>query len=51
MTNSGYLAIARGGKDIPYDQGGPIRIVFPDKSKWAKNLDAWNWSIRKIIVK
>ncbi len=49
--NSGYLAIAREGKEIPYDQGGPIRIVFSDKSKWAKNLDAWNWSIRKITVK
>ncbi len=50
-TNSGYLAIAREGKDIPYDQGGPIRIIFSDESEWAKNLDAWNWSIRKIIVK
>lgn len=47
----GYLAIKRDGVSIPYDQGGPIRIIFPDKSKWAKNLDAWNWSLRSITVK
>jgi hypothetical protein len=46
-----YLAIKREGKDIPYDQGGPIRIIYPDNSTWAKNLDAWNWSIASISVK
>jgi hypothetical protein len=46
-----YLAIKRDGVEIPYDQGGPIRIIFDDKSKWAKNLDAWNWSISSITVK
>ena len=46
-----YLAIKRSGSPIGYDQGGPIRIIFPDDSKWAKNLDAWNWSLATIIVK
>ena len=46
-----YLAIKRNGVEIGYDQGGPIRIVFPDDSKWAKKLDAWNWSIESISVK
>jgi len=50
-THEGYLAIAREGKDIPYDQGGPIRIIFADDSDWATNLDAWNWSIRNFKVK
>jgi len=50
-THAGYVAIARQGKDIPYDQGGPIRIIFPDDSEWATNLEAWNWSIRNIKVK
>jgi hypothetical protein len=45
------IAIARDGKPIPYDQGGPIRIVFANSSVWAKNLDAWNWSLRSIAVK
>ncbi len=48
---SGYLAIARNGKVIPYNQGGPIRIVFPDGSKWSKFLDPWNWSLNKLVVK
>ena len=51
ISAGGYIAIKRNGTDIPYDQGGPIRIVFGDKSKWAKNLDAWNWSLASISVK
>lgn len=47
----GYIAIARAGKPIPYDQGGPIRIVFPKGSVWAKFLDPWNWSLSSIEVK
>lgn len=46
-----YIAIKRGGAPIAYDQGGPIRIVFADDSKWAKELDAWNWSLTSIGVK
>jgi hypothetical protein len=49
--SNGQLAIARFGKDIPYDQGGPIRIVFPDKAALALNLNAWNWSLNVIKVK
>lgn len=51
IAADGYLAIKRDGLAIGYDQGGPIRIIYPDKSKWAKNLDAWNWSIESISVK
>ncbi len=46
-----FIAIKRNGSPIPYDQGGPIRLVFSDKSKWAKFLDAWNWSLASISVK
>jgi hypothetical protein len=46
-----YIAIKRNGAPIGYDQGGPIRIVFSDDSSWAKNLDAWNWSLESIRVK
>jgi len=49
--SNGQLAIARFGKDIPYDQGGPIRIVFPDKTPLAQNLNAWNWSLNVLKVK
>lgn len=51
LSAGGYLAIARDGLDIPYDQGGPIRIIFPSKSKWQKFLDPWNWSLKEISVK
>ncbi len=47
----GYLAIKRNGKLIPYDQGGPIRIIYPTDSRWAKFLDPWNWSLTRISVK
>jgi hypothetical protein len=46
-----YLAIKVNGQPIGYDQGGPIRLIFSDKSKWSKNLDAWNWSLVSISVK
>jgi len=47
----GYLAIKRNGEPIPYDQGGPIRIIFPNSSKWSTFLDPWNWSLMSISVK
>lgn len=47
----GYIAFERDGKSIPYDQGGPLRIIFPTDSKWAKFLDPWNWSLKSIVVK
>lgn len=45
---SGYLAIKRNGSDIPYDEGGPIRLVYPDTSGWSNFLDSWNWSLSSI---
>lgn len=51
LDADGYLAIKRNGELIPYDQGGPIRIIFPDKSKWSKVLDPWNWSLTRITAK
>jgi hypothetical protein len=51
IAANAYIAIKLNGQPIPYDQGGPIRLVFGDKSKWAKQLDAWNWSLASIGVK
>jgi len=51
LAADGYLAFSRSGKAIGYDQGGPIRLIFPDKSKWTKFLDAWNWSLKSLTVK
>jgi hypothetical protein len=51
LSAGGYIAIKRNGTDIPYDQGGPLRIVFADTSKWARNLNAWNWSLASMATK
>jgi hypothetical protein len=51
ISAGAFIAIKRNGVEIPYDQGGPIRLIFSDKSKWAKNLDAWNWSLVAMRVK
>ena len=45
-----FIAFKRFGKDIPYNQGGPLRLIYSNTSSWAKNLDAWNWSLRSIKV-
>lgn len=51
ISAGAFIAIKRGGKNIAYDQGGPLRIIFADSSKWSKQLDAWNWSLASISVK
>jgi len=44
------LATQRDGEPIPYDQGGPVRLIYPDGSELAGVLDAWNWSLAEISV-
>ena len=51
IAANAYIAIKRNGSPIPYDQGGPLRLVFDEKSRWSKQLDAWNWSLASISVK
>ena len=51
LSANAYLAIKVNGEPIAYDQGGPIRLIYPDGSSWATNLDAWNWSLETIRVK
>ena len=50
VESQGLIATQRDGAPIPYDQGGPIRIVFPDGTPLSQVLDAWNWSLASIIV-
>jgi hypothetical protein len=44
------IAVGQDGGDIPVDQGGPIRIAFPDGTPGSTRLEAWNWSIERIEV-
>lgn len=46
-----FIAFKRFGKDIPYNQGGPLRLIYSNTSSWVKNLEAWNWSLRSIKVR
>ena len=48
VTGKALLAYELNGKPIPYDQGGPIRIIFADDAPGASNLDAWNWSLSSV---
>ena len=50
VGSKGMLALTRDGSIIPMDQGGPIRIVFPNGQDYSDFLDAWNWSLRTIEV-
>ena len=51
IESQALIATDRDGDPIPYDQGGPIRIVFPDGTPLSSVLDAWNWSLVSITVK
>jgi hypothetical protein len=51
IESQALIATDRNGAPIPFDQGGPIRIVFPDGTPLSSVLDAWNWSLATITVK
>ncbi len=44
------LATQRDAARIPLDQGGPIRLVYPDGTPLSGVLDAWNWSLASITA-
>lgn len=48
VASSALIATKRDDAPIPYNQGGPIRLVYPDGSKLSSVLDAWNWSLVSI---
>jgi hypothetical protein len=49
-ASDALIATEVDGKQIPIDQGGPIRIIFKDGTPESTNLDAWNWSLMQISV-
>lgn len=50
IGSSAVIAYEQNGQPISMDRGGPIRIIYPDGTLLSKVLDAWNWSIREIVV-
>jgi len=49
-ASDAIIATQRDGEPIPYDQGGPVRLIYPDGSELAGVLDAWNWSLAEITA-
>ncbi|MFC6237027.1 molybdopterin-dependent oxidoreductase [Longivirga aurantiaca] len=49
-ASDAIIATQRDGQPIPYDQGGPIRLVYPDGTSLSGVLDAWNWSLDRLSV-
>jgi hypothetical protein len=49
-ASDALIATRRGDSPVPFDAGGPIRLVYPDGSPLSSVLDAWNWSIGAIDV-
>jgi hypothetical protein len=45
------LATLDGGVLISLEDGGPIRIIFPDDNDLGDNLDNWVWSLRTGTVR
>ena len=48
LTSKAFLAVSEDGKAISADTGGPIRVVFPDNTKFSDVSDPWVWSLLTI---
>jgi hypothetical protein len=50
VGSDALIATQRDATRIPMDQGGPIRLVYPDGTPLSAVLDAWNWSLVAITT-
>lgn len=48
IASQALVAYEVDGRSIGYDEGGPIRLVYPNGTALATNLDAWNWSLSEL---
>jgi hypothetical protein len=48
IASDALIAYKVDGRSIGYDEGGPVRLVFPKGSAFFTNLDAWNWSLKEL---
>jgi len=52
VASSGVLLATRqAGEEIPIEEGGPTRLLFPDGSELGRNLDLWVWSVKEITLR
>jgi len=50
LEDAGFLATRADGKTIPIAKGGPVRLVFSDDGKLARDTDNWIWSLDSARV-
>ena len=50
VGSEALIATRRGNSPVPFDAGGPIRLIYPDGSSLSGVLDAWNWSLASIVA-
>jgi hypothetical protein len=48
IASDALVAYKVDGRLIGYDEGGPVRLVFPKGSDLFTVLDAWNWSLKEL---
>jgi hypothetical protein len=48
IASDALVAYKVDGRNIGYDEGGPVRLVFPTGTAFFTVLDAWNWSLKEL---
>ena len=48
IDSQALIAYQVDGRDIGYDEGGPVRLIFPEGTPLSTELDAWNWSLAEL---
>jgi hypothetical protein len=48
IASEALVAYKVDGRFIGYDEGGPVRLVFPKGTALFTVLDAWNWSLKEL---
>jgi hypothetical protein len=51
LSDDLLLATHADGRQIPVEEGGPIRLVFADGAPDAANTDLWIWSVRWMTLR
>jgi hypothetical protein len=48
LASDALIAYKVDGRLIGYDEGGPVRLIFPKDTPLFTVLDAWNWSLKEL---
>jgi hypothetical protein len=48
VASDALIAYKVDGRYIGYNEGGPVRLIFPTGTPLFTVLDAWNWSLKEL---